>query len=176
MSDWIEFLRDDSTKKAYKTFKQELEDERAYDRRKSLFEKVKAFKESQEEKPKKEKPKKEKPKGKRQLEKEAKEKKEAIDELEDEWLRARDGVYDKHTGYGKYLYYTGRIKREPPKNFEEIKKNYDDDMKEFNKMYGKELNDFINYKTGEVEDKYKNIIRPKVPKYIINANRSFNEA
>ena len=51
MSDWVQFLRDDGTKKAYKTFKQELEDERAYTRRKGIFEKVKAYKESQ--KPKK---------------------------------------------------------------------------------------------------------------------------
>jgi hypothetical protein len=40
-------LRDESTKKAYKTFKQELEDERAYARRKNIFEKVKEFKETQ---------------------------------------------------------------------------------------------------------------------------------
>jgi hypothetical protein len=51
MSDWVQFLRDESTKKAYKSFKQELEDERAYTRRKGIFEKVKEFKESQ--KPKK---------------------------------------------------------------------------------------------------------------------------
>lgn len=47
MSDWVMFLRDDGTKKAYKTFKQELEDERAYTRRKGIFEKVKEFKETQ---------------------------------------------------------------------------------------------------------------------------------
>lgn len=44
MSDWIQFLRDENTKKSYKTFKQELEGERAYIKRKNIFDKVKQFK------------------------------------------------------------------------------------------------------------------------------------
>jgi hypothetical protein len=44
MSDWIQFLRDVNTKKSYKTFKQELEGERAYIKRKNIFDKVKQFK------------------------------------------------------------------------------------------------------------------------------------
>lgn len=47
MSDWVMFLRSQTAKDAYKTFKQELEDERAYIRRKNLFEKVKQFKEEE---------------------------------------------------------------------------------------------------------------------------------
>jgi len=90
MSDWVMFLRSQTTKDAYKTFKQELEDERAYIRRKNILDKVKEFKEQEKKKEEEAKAVEEQEKKKEEEAKALEERRKRIDEEEKRKMKKQE--------------------------------------------------------------------------------------